>query len=225
MTMQPQSEQLRREAEEARWQLSATLEEFRDRISPGRVVDQLIDYTRDGPAAEFLRNLGREARENPMPLALIGIGVAWLIIASNRTSRTMVATAADAATKKAAEIGSATSAAVSATSEWGGQAVARVVDRASDVASTVGDKTAEFASHARELRDKLGEKARMVTTVAGAAVGKAKWSLASAPESGLAFERSTSYKSAVPAVSDHQAPTETLHKENAGAVEAANDHG
>src|SRR6201987_455115 len=122
MTMEPQSEQLRREAEAARWQLSATLEEFRDRITPGRVVDQLIDYTGHGPAADFLRNLGRAARENPMPLALIGIGVAWLIIASNRTSRTVVATAADAATKKAAEIGSATSAAVSATSEGGEQA-------------------------------------------------------------------------------------------------------
>jgi hypothetical protein len=225
MTMEPQSEQLRREAEEARWQLSATLEELRDRITPGRVVDQLIDYTRDGPVAEFLRNLGREARENPMPLALIGIGVAWLIIASNRKSRAMVATAADAATKTAAEIGSATSAAVSATSEWGEQAVARVVDRANDVASAVGDKTAELASHARDLRDKLGEKARTVTTVAGAVVGKAKWPLACAPDSGHAFERSTSYKSAVPAVSDHEATNETMHKENAGAVEAANDHG
>jgi hypothetical protein len=225
MTVEPQSEQLRREAEEARWQLSATLEELRDRITPGRVVDQLIDYTRDGPVAEFLRNLGREARENPMPLALIGIGVAWLIIASNRKSRAMVATAADAATKTAAEIGSATSAAVSATSEWGEQAVARVIDRANDVASAVGDKTAELASHARDLRDKLGEKARTVTTVAGAVVGKAKWPSASAPESGHAFERSTSYKNAVPAVSDHEATNETMHKENAGAVEAANDHG
>jgi hypothetical protein len=212
--MEPQSEQLKREAEEARWQLSATLEELRDRITPGRVVDQLIDYTRDGPVAEFLRNLGREAREYPMPLALIGIGVAWLIIGSNRTSRAMVATAADAATKTAAEIGSATSAVVSTTSEWGGQAMAHVVDRASDV-----------ASHARDLRDKLGEKARTETTVGGAVVGKAKWPLTSAPESGHAFERSTSYNSAVPAVNDREASNETMHKGNAGAVEAANDHG
>jgi Protein of unknown function (DUF3618) len=225
MIMEPQSEQLKREAEEARWQLSATLDELRARMTPGRVVDQLIDYTRDGPVAEFLRNLGREARENPMPLALIGIGVAWLIVASNRTSRAIVASAADAVASKAAELGSATSAAVVTTSEWGEQTVARVADRASDVASTVGDKTAELASHARDLRDKLGEKARTVTTVAGAVVGKAKWPLASAPESGHAFERSTGYKSAMPAVSDHEATNETMHKENAGAVEAANDHG
>src|ERR1700741_2713591 len=111
MIMEPQSEQLKREAEEARWRLSATLDELRTRMTPGRGVDQLIDYTLDGPVAEFLRNLGREAWENPMPLALIGIGVAWLIVASNRTSRAIVASAADAVASKAAEIGSATGAA------------------------------------------------------------------------------------------------------------------
>ena len=52
-----------REVEETRWQLAGTLEELRDRMTPGRVVDELVDYTRDGPVAEFLRNLGREVRE------------------------------------------------------------------------------------------------------------------------------------------------------------------
>src|SRR2546425_12690324 len=59
--------------------LVGTLEELRDRMTPGRVVDQVVDYTRDSPAAEFLRNLGREVRVNPMPLVLIGIGIAWLM--------------------------------------------------------------------------------------------------------------------------------------------------
>ena len=27
-----------------------------------------LDYAREGPAAEFLRNLAREIRENPVPL-------------------------------------------------------------------------------------------------------------------------------------------------------------
>jgi hypothetical protein len=33
----------------------------------GQVVDQVIDYSRDSPAAEFFRNLGQEVRENRMP--------------------------------------------------------------------------------------------------------------------------------------------------------------
>ena len=56
--MEAQSARLEREAEEACGQLSATLEELRCRMTPGRVVDQVIDYTRDSPAADFLRNLG-----------------------------------------------------------------------------------------------------------------------------------------------------------------------
>ena len=83
--METQSARLEREAEEACEQLSATLEELRCRMTPGRVVDLVIDYTRDSPAADFLRNLGREVRENPMPLALIGIGILWLLVTTNRT--------------------------------------------------------------------------------------------------------------------------------------------
>ena len=63
-------------------------------MTPGRVVDQVVDYTRDGPAAEFLRNLGREVRENPMPLVLIGIGIAWLMLATSRTSRAAISSGA-----------------------------------------------------------------------------------------------------------------------------------
>jgi hypothetical protein len=85
--MQSQSHQLEREAEETRWQLSGTLDELRGRLTPGRVLDQLLEYAREGAAAEFLGNLRREVRENPMPLVLIGIGIGWLMLASRRTSR------------------------------------------------------------------------------------------------------------------------------------------
>ena len=90
--MESQSEQFEREAEETRWQLAGTFEELRDRMTPGRVVDQVVGYTRDGPAAEFLHNLKREVRENPMPLVLIGIGIAWLMLASSRTRADAIAT-------------------------------------------------------------------------------------------------------------------------------------
>ena len=188
--MEPRSEQLKREAEEVRCHLSGTLEELRDRMTPGRVVDQMIEYTRDGPVAEFLRNLGRESRANPMPLVLIGIGIAWLIVASNRTARAVVTNAANAVASKATEIGAATSAVVSKTSEWTDQTAARMVDRASEVATTVGNKTATLASHVRDLSDGLTERAR-ATTVVGNAVEKAKWPLVGTPESTHRSEFST----------------------------------
>jgi hypothetical protein len=85
--MGPHSEQLEREAEEARCRLAGSLEELRPRISPGKVVDQIVDYAREGPVADFARNLMREMRDNPAPLLLIAAGIAWLVAANRRSSR------------------------------------------------------------------------------------------------------------------------------------------
>ena len=180
--MTSQSEQFEREAEETRWQLAGTLEELRDRMTPERVVDQVVDYTRDGPAAEFLRNLGREVRENPVPLVLIGIGIAWLMLASSRTSRAAIASAADSVARAANDIGTATSAAVHRTSEWGQQTATRLSDRANIAASAVSDKAAEFADRGREISDGVAEKARAASAIAGAAFEKAKRPFIGAPE-------------------------------------------
>ena len=159
---------------ETRWQLAGTFEELRDRMTPGRVVDQVVDYTRDGPAAEFLRNLKREVRENPMPLVLIGIGIAWLMLASSRTSRAAIASAADFVARAANDISTATSAAVNRTSEWGEQTATRLSDRASNAASTVSNKAAEVADRASELSAGVVEKARAASAMARAALEKAK---------------------------------------------------
>src|SRR5437868_5154828 len=102
------SEKLEREAGRTRAQLSETIEELRARMTPGRVIDQLIEYAQAGPGARFGRNLAREVRENPLPLVLIGIGIAWLMVASRRSSRAVITGAADSVTRKAADISTAT---------------------------------------------------------------------------------------------------------------------
>ena len=76
------SEQLEHEAEATRLKLAALLVELRQRTSPGQMAHQVIDYVREGPASEFLHNVGREVRENPLPLMLIGVGIAWSVLAS-----------------------------------------------------------------------------------------------------------------------------------------------
>lgn len=116
--MAAESEQLEREARRTRERLAGTLEQLRTRMTPGQVIDQTIDYMRDGAVAEFLQNLGREIKENPMPLVLIGIGVAWLMMASSRTSRKALASAADAAGKGAAALGTAADTAARKVGEW-----------------------------------------------------------------------------------------------------------
>jgi hypothetical protein len=151
---------------------------------PGRVVDQVIDYTRDSPAVEFFRNLGREVRENPLPVMLVGIGITWLLLATNRTSRAAIAAAADNLA-----IGTATGAFVNRTSEWGQQTAARVADPASDVASTVGDKTAELAGRACDAADGLGDKTRSASAAVVATFEKVKRPFTAAAEEAVEPKR------------------------------------
>lgn len=156
--MERQSDQLEQEAEQTRAQLAVTLAELRARMTPGQVIDSVADYASEGPAAEFLNNLGREIRENPLPLLLIGIGIAWLVVASSRSSRATIASAANSARGKAAEIGEATSAIVASTSEWGQQTAVRMAHRVSEVTSRVADST-------RDVTGAIADEVRPPTSI------------------------------------------------------------
>lgn len=78
------SEQLERETEETRAQISATLDELRARMSVGQVVDQLVDYASDSTGGMFFHNLRRQVANNPLPVVLMGAGLAWLAMSNRR---------------------------------------------------------------------------------------------------------------------------------------------
>ena len=71
--------ELKREVEAQRAEVEDNLDRLQDRLSPGQMMDQLFDYVKTGNGAEFTRNLGRSMRDNPIPLALMGVGMAWLM--------------------------------------------------------------------------------------------------------------------------------------------------
>ena len=73
------AEQLEREAEQTRSRLLGNLEELRASMTPGQVVDQLADYTKVN-AGDVARNLRDRAAQNPLPVVLIGAGIAWLML-------------------------------------------------------------------------------------------------------------------------------------------------
>jgi uncharacterized protein DUF3618 len=80
------SEQLEREAELTRAQIADSLAELRDRMTPGQVMDETLEYFRDGRAGQFVRNLRQQVVDNPIPVALIGAGLGWLML-GNRAPR------------------------------------------------------------------------------------------------------------------------------------------
>jgi hypothetical protein len=78
---------IERELAETRARLDARLGQLEKRLSPGRLVDDGLDYLRHGQGAAFARNLGAELRDNPLPVAVTGIGLTWLMAVSALSSK------------------------------------------------------------------------------------------------------------------------------------------
>lgn len=78
--MATETERLERETEETRAQLEQTLGELRARMSPGHLLDQATDYFRNSGGRAYLHNLREEVVHNPVPITLIGAGIAWLAL-------------------------------------------------------------------------------------------------------------------------------------------------
>lgn len=82
----PTSAELERQAEAARARLADTADELKARMSPGQIMDEVLNQFRGGDGTEMLANLKTQARDNPMALALIGSGMAWLMLGSGPQS-------------------------------------------------------------------------------------------------------------------------------------------
>jgi len=74
------SAQIEREVEGTRARLTNTIEELRDRVSPGQMMEEAVSYFRGSGGSEMVQNLGRQLRDNPMPALLIGAGIAWMML-------------------------------------------------------------------------------------------------------------------------------------------------
>jgi len=77
-------DQLENETEASRVRVAELLDELRGRVSPGELVDQVVDFAGNGAAGDFARTLGRQVRDNPMASVLIGAGLAWLMLGDRR---------------------------------------------------------------------------------------------------------------------------------------------
>jgi hypothetical protein len=74
------SAELEREAEAARARVSDTAESIRQKLSAGQLIDEFSDMFTRGDLAGGLKNLKSQASENPLPVALVGLGLAWLAL-------------------------------------------------------------------------------------------------------------------------------------------------
>ncbi|MGB3338458.1 MAG: DUF3618 domain-containing protein [Devosia sp.] len=75
---QKSSAELQREIEMQRAKVESTIDEIQGKLSPGQLVDELLAYTKGG-GGEFISGLQRNVTANPLPVALLGVSIAWLM--------------------------------------------------------------------------------------------------------------------------------------------------
>jgi ElaB/YqjD/DUF883 family membrane-anchored ribosome-binding protein len=142
------SEQLEQEAEATRAEIAASLAELRERMTPGQVVDQAVAYVRDGRAGHFARNLGQQVVANPMPVALIGLGLGWLMMGTDRVTlgaRVAVKRATRDSESDLRETARAAGEAIGAAAE---EAYGTAADRTRELAGTIGRSAGAVGTNA-----------------------------------------------------------------------------
>jgi hypothetical protein len=72
------SAELQREIEMQRSRVESTIDQIQEKLSPGQLVDELLAYTKGG-GGEFVASLQRNVTANPLPVALLGVSLAWLM--------------------------------------------------------------------------------------------------------------------------------------------------
>lgn len=78
--MNKSADQIEREVEQTRGDLDRTVEALKSKMSPGQLLDEAMSAFGGGAGGQMFANLGTQVRDNPLPVALIGAGVAWLMM-------------------------------------------------------------------------------------------------------------------------------------------------
>ena len=83
--MSDTADHLEREIETHRANVEDTLDKLRGRLSADQLVDDIGQFVGLADVRGTLATAGRQVRENPLALGLIGLGVAWLLMGRSQT--------------------------------------------------------------------------------------------------------------------------------------------
>src|SRR3954470_16466858 len=72
------------EINRTREEMDETLSAIEQRLTPGQLVDQGLDYLKHSGAREYAANLGTSIKNYPLPSTLAAIGIAWLMAVGNK---------------------------------------------------------------------------------------------------------------------------------------------
>ena len=73
------AEELEREIAQDRLRIEERIDAIQARMSPGQLLDEALTYAKQSGGGEYFANLGTAMKSNPLPVALMGISMAWLM--------------------------------------------------------------------------------------------------------------------------------------------------
>lgn len=73
------AEELEREIAADRRRIEERMDAIQAKMSPGQLLDEALSYAKASGGGEYVANLGSAMKTNPVPVALMGISMAWLM--------------------------------------------------------------------------------------------------------------------------------------------------
>jgi ElaB/YqjD/DUF883 family membrane-anchored ribosome-binding protein len=198
--MNSSSEQLEREAEASRESIADNLEELRNRMTAGNVVDELMEYAQSGTAGQFTGNLRAQVVANPLPVALIGAGLGRLLMVGR--SKTPIRSPSLQPSAVADRFGAAMEGAREAATDLGSsvqektsQAAEGISESARNAAGNLAGRARSSASGIADTADKstsrMSEGARSATSSVAHALSEASRGAADRLQQGAEAARTT----------------------------------
>ena len=80
------SADIQREIDADRQRIGSRIDAIQERMSPGQLIDEVMAYAKGSGGGEYVSNLGQTVKTNPIPVALMGVGLAWLMAKQGTTA-------------------------------------------------------------------------------------------------------------------------------------------
>jgi ElaB/YqjD/DUF883 family membrane-anchored ribosome-binding protein len=187
--------ELEREVEDARSRIDRTVEALKDKMQPKEMFDEATKMMGQ-TSNKVLTTAVEQLRENPIPIALIGLGVAWLAISQTRRAsggagypegyyptyegydeeeglRAKVRAKAEAAKAKLHETAEQAKHRLASAQSHAGDGLAAARGKASEYAHVAQDKAGEYGRYAKRRFDETLDHEPLVIGAIGLAVGAA----------------------------------------------------
>ncbi|WP_068875764.1 MULTISPECIES: DUF3618 domain-containing protein [unclassified Phenylobacterium] len=157
--------ELEREVEETRGRIDQTVEALKDKMQPRELFDEATRMM-GGASNKVLTTAVDQLRENPIPIALIGLGVAWLAISQTRRQPSAIGYEGSGyyPTYEGYDEGESLRAKVKAKAD---AAKAKLADSAERAKSRLADAQHHAADSVSGVRGKVGEYAHLAQDKAG----------------------------------------------------------